>query len=123
MSLTRDSILNARDNKLDSVEVPEWGGKLYVRVLSGSQRDQLEAYISTKRSGKAEDYAGVRALLVQLAACDRDGKQLFQPSDLPAIGERSSLALQRVFDAAARLNGLGAGAVEQAASDFPPAPS
>lgn len=122
MSLSRDSILNARDNKVVSVDVPEWGGSLYVRVLSGSQRDQLEAYICTKR-GKTEDYAGVRALLVQLSACDKDGKPLFQPSDLPAISERSSIALQRVFDAAAKLNGLNSGSVEQAASDFPIAPS
>lgn len=121
MSLTRDSILTARDGKTVEVDVPEWGGSLFVRILSGSQRDQLDGYICAKKG--TEDYAGVRALLVQLAACDGSGALLFTPADIPAISERNSIALQRVFDAAARLNGLNAGAVEEAASDFPTAPN
>ncbi len=121
-TLSRDSILNAKDGKTEAVDVPEWGGRVFVRVLSGSQRDQLEAYITQKRD-KGVDFAGVRALLVQLAACDEKGKPLFGVADLPAIGELSSLALQRVFDAASKLNGMTAGQVEGASADFPSAPS
>jgi hypothetical protein len=52
MTLTRDSILNAKDLKKELVKVPEWGGEVYVRCMTGSERDafESEAYQSGERT-------------------------------------------------------------------------
>jgi hypothetical protein len=55
---------------------------------------------------------------VALAACDDAGAPLFAEADIPALESKSGVALQRVFDAAAALNGLTTDAAEQARSDF-----
>ena len=38
----RESIIAANDLKRESVEVPEWGVTVYVRTMTGEERDQYE---------------------------------------------------------------------------------
>jgi hypothetical protein len=120
-TLTKAAILAASDAEITIVDVPEWGGSVGVRVMSGKQRDGFEAAIVARR-GKNGDMqpAGLRALLVALAACDDAGRLLFDESDIPALEAKSATALQRVFDAAAALNGLAPGSGDEARADFTP---
>lgn len=105
--LTRDQILNAKDGAIETVAVPEWGGHIRVRSLSGAERDAFEASI-TERHGKRVDVNldNFRARLVALCAVDDAGAALFYPSDVVLLGEKSAAALQRVFNVCQRLNGL-----------------
>lgn len=120
-TLTRAAILAANDAEIRTVAVPEWGGDVCVRVMNGTQRDQFESAIAARRGvGGEMDAAGLRALLVCLCACDLDGAPLFTRDDLPALEAKSAAVLQRIFDAAAALNGLTPDAAEQAKSDFTP---
>jgi hypothetical protein len=64
--------------------------------------------------------AGLRSLLCSLTICDETGSLLFAESDMPALETKSATALQRVFDSAAKRNGLGAASVEEARADFTP---
>lgn len=123
--LTRDSILSAQDLKTEDVDVPEWGGTVKVRVFSGAARDRLDAFLAkvVDQSGKLKDPTGLRALVVILAACDEGGCALFSGKDAEALEQKSSVALNRVFEAAARINGLGATFVSEAKADFFDAPS
>ena len=41
--LSRDAILQREDIKTEDVEVPEWGGTVRVRGMSGVERDAFEA--------------------------------------------------------------------------------
>ena len=41
--LSRDTILQREDIKTEDVEVPEWGGTVRVRGMSGVERDAFEA--------------------------------------------------------------------------------
>ncbi len=107
MALTRDQILAAPDVEVRPVEVPEWGGTVYVRTLSGAQ---AEAYHAMIREG--ETASNVRAKLVACAACDEQGNPLFSADDVEALGTRSFRALDRVFEAALELNALGAAGAE-----------
>jgi hypothetical protein len=119
MKLTKDAILAADDSALESVAVPEWGGEVSVRVMSGAQRDRFEGAVAARRDKDGNmNAAGLRALLCSLTICDDSGALLFGESDIPALESKSAAALQRVFDVAARLNGLGSTAVEEARSDF-----
>ena len=43
MLLTKDAILQAQDSKLEKLEVPEWGGHVFIKSMSGTERDNFEA--------------------------------------------------------------------------------
>lgn len=105
--LSKDDILKADDIKAETVGVPEWGGEVLVRPLSGRERDQYEADSYVQRNGQMEvDPRNARARLVVMCVVDGDGKPLFTRDDVAALGEKSAAALDRIFTAAARLSGL-----------------
>lgn len=101
-TLTRDAILAAKDLKLAPVDVPEWGGRVYVRILTGLERDKLEKAIWDSRNKPIK--VSLRARLVSLAACNDEGKRLFTDEDAVGLGQKSSAALDRVFAAAQKIN-------------------
>jgi hypothetical protein len=41
-SLTKDEILEAADLSTKAVDVPEWGGSVNVRTMTGADRDAFE---------------------------------------------------------------------------------
>jgi len=111
--LTRDGILGADDQRIELVEVEEWGGSLYVRVMSGGERDAFEAAWSNSRQDGASGLTDIRARLCVLTACDADGKRLFTDLDIPSLTRKSSVALDRVFAVAQRLNGMTGADVDE----------
>ncbi len=109
--LTRGAILSADDLKAELVEVPEWGGEVRVRTLTGNERDAYigDLFINGKVS-RVEQTAKF------LARCivDEAGKAIFSEDDVTALGAKSTTALQRVQVVADRLNAIGEAAVEEA---------
>ncbi len=99
MPLDRNAILQqAPVLPRELVSVPEWGGDVWVRTLTASERDQLEMeWERTKR-------VHFRARLVYYCACDDQGKDLFRAEDIPILGGHSTSALTRICDVAFRLN-------------------
>lgn len=111
--LTREQILEVDDRAVtETVSVPEWGGEVIVGVISGDERDRFDLY--REKVGHRD---GIRSLLVAMACRDENGDALFKPSDVNALGKKSSRALDRVFDVALRVNGLGEAAVEATAKN------
>ena len=102
--LTRDSILQADDLPKESVEVPEWGGQVWVRTLSGTERDAFEQSMVMKKNKPNMD--NVRARFAVLTICDEAGERLFQAADADELGKKSAAALDRIFAVAQRLNGF-----------------
>lgn len=123
--LSREQILGADDLKSEDVPVPEWGGTVRVRALSGAERDAYEAGIVTLRGdgSKTVNMKNLRGRLVSLSCVDEDGSRLFTDEDAIALGDKSASALERVFDVARRLSGLSEEDVEELAEGFAPAPS
>lgn len=123
--LSRDDILNASDRPTRNVEVPEWGGTVIVRGLSGAERDAYEAsMVVTSPGGKVRtNMRNIRARLVAMACVDSDGARLFTDSDVDALGDKSAAAMERVFDVARTLSGLTDDDVEELAEGFGDAPS
>lgn len=103
--LSREQILAVRDIPTEVVDVPEWGGSVMVRGLTGRARDIIEARFTDPKGkvdlGRGGDF---RAAYVAQAVVDADGALLFSDSDIKALGEKSSVALQRIFDAAIHLS-------------------
>ena len=108
--LSKDAILAADDLPRETVNVPEWGGEVLVRTMSGTDRDAFEASLLEK-DGRMEN---VRARLVALTLCDAQGDRLFDDSEIAALGRKSARALDRVFSVAQRLNGIGVEQVDTA---------
>lgn len=110
--LTRDAILGAQDLQTQDVPVPEWGGDVRIRVLTGAERDALS--VSMLGSDGKPDLSTYKVRLVAACVVGEDGQRLFSDADISALGAKSALALQRVFDAADTLNAMAPGAVEAA---------
>ena len=107
MLLTKDAILSANDLVTEDVEVPEWGGTVRVRAISGTERDTFEQTIVTRRGKNVQtNLANIRAKMVALCVVDESGQRLFNDSDVAALGKKSAAALDRVFTVAQRLAGL-----------------
>lgn len=118
MSLTKEAILGINDLQLQEVEVPEWGGSVYVRGLSGAERDAFEASVVEQRGKIAKvNMVNLRAKLLVLTICDEKGEQLFTHADIEALGQKSAVALQRLFDIASSLSGLSAEDAEDLAKN------
>lgn len=111
--LTKAAILALDDAKFAEVDVPEWGGKVRIRTLTGTERDLVDEY-RQEVFEKSKKRFGVRAYLCAMAICDEQGKCIFAPQDLEALGRKNYDALNRVFEAAWLLNGMGEEAVENA---------
>ncbi len=108
--LDRDAILNVVDLKPEVVEVPEWGGSLYIRMLTASERDKFEA--SCVGTGKKQNLTNIRARLVVLCACDEAGERMFTDGDAEALGRKSAAAVDKVFGACSKLNGFSSQDIE-----------
>lgn len=131
MALKRNQILDADDLKTEMVKVPEWAtgdeDEVCIKMLTGTERDKFEA--STIRMNKAgrpeQNLDNLRARLIMLCAIDPDDNNLplFTKDDLRALGNKSAVALDRVFSAAQRLNGFTQADVEELAEGFDSAPS
>lgn len=111
--LNRDDILKASDIKVEPVLA--WGGTVYVKGMTGKERDQFEASIIQMRGNKQNfNLENVRAKLCVLTICDESGNRLFTDADLPLLAEKSAQELQKIFIVAQRLSGI----TEEDLSDY-----
>ena len=116
MMLSKDQILEANDLVSEEVQVPEWGGSVKVRTMTGADRDAFEqSMVSIGDDGsRRPEMSNMRAKLVALTLVDDSGNLLFSAADMPMLAKKSAAALERVFDAAQRINGLGVKAEDAA---------
>lgn len=118
--LGREAILGAVDLPTVDVEVPEWGGTVRVRMLTGTERDAFEAGTVIRQGKKVEaNLVNIRARLVALCVVDENGQRLFTEADAEKLGQKSGAALGRVFEAAQKINGLTQEAATAAEEQFP----
>lgn len=111
--LNRDLILKAKDLKTIDVEVPEWGGSIRLRTMTGQARQ--EYYRTT--AGKDGTPKNVMEALIVACAVDEAGNPLFAVGDIGELGKKSAIAINKVFEAAAELNGLTQKAVDDIAGE------
>ena len=118
--LTKGDILNAKDVIVERVEIHERGGHVFVRVISGAERDAFEQEHFRAKSGVPQDF---RSRWAQMAICDEHGVALFSSQDVKELGKKSSKALQRVVSAAMALNNATIEAVEETEKNFESGPN
>lgn len=105
--LTREQILECQDIQVEKVEVPEWGGHVFVKSITGEERDWLEmSTYDDKKKDKKVDMKHFRAKIISLSVCNENKERLFSEKDIVALSGKNAAALQRIFDVAQRLSGL-----------------
>lgn len=108
MILDKKSILLADDVVKELVSVPEWGGDVWVRGMTGASRDKFEASIvQTRGKDQSLNMVNIRAKLASMTICDEAGQRLFSDADIAELSNKSAAALQRIFAVAQRLSGIG----------------
>ena len=116
--LTRDEILQVQDLPTEQVHVPEWGGDVLVRALTGAERDRFEQSIVEQRGKSTRmNLQNIRAKLVALTVVDEQGNRIFKDEDVKWLGNKSAAALDRIFEVAQRLSGLRDEDVEELAKN------
>lgn len=114
----REQILSVTELDYEEIDIPEWGGRFRVRVMTGTERDQLEAAQLAAplvgATGERTPAKNWRAMFVVLTLCDLDGQRVFADNDIEKVGGLSSKVLHRVAEVSLRVNDLTNEAVEDA---------
>ena len=132
--LTRDQILAAQDITTEEVIVPQWGGIVLVRGMSGTERDAFEASVVVEQPVKSNNRAqrrakrgqtefkvnreNLRAKVCAWCIVDENGDRLFSDGDVEAIGAKSGAAIDTVYNLAARLSGISDDDIDDLAEEM-----
>jgi hypothetical protein len=117
MALSKKAILAANDVKLDKVHVPEWGDDVFIKTLSGTERDAFEDAYST------EKMKNFRSRFLVLTLCDDKGERLFTDEEVDSLGSKSAAVINRIFEKAWALNAFRNEDVEALGKGLETAPS
>lgn len=102
--LTAVDILNAKDTKIERVDLPELDGFVYVKTMTGAQKDAFDSSLLVTSGGKREVVPlNARAKFLVHVICDAEGHQLFTEADVERLGQKSSAILDRLWKSARRL--------------------
>lgn len=115
--LSIDAIKSATDCKMEKVAVPEWGGDIYLKTVSGTDRDMFEDGYEQMRMKK------FRARFLVLSICDESGKRIFSDDQVDVLSEKSSVVLNRLFEKAWALNAFRQEDIDALGNDSPSDPS
>jgi len=121
MVFDKKTILEADDLDIREVAiaVKGWPTQLWVRTLTGAERDAWEAGIVQPGPGEAKNYnmRNIRARFAALVTCDESGLRIFDDGDVAALGQKSAQALDLLFDAGQKLNGIRDEDIEELAGN------
>lgn len=109
LALTKADILGSCDRKIETVDVPEWGGTVFVRSLSAGERDAMDRQFTGKTGRVEVSRHGMAAYVM----CDESGAPLFTtPEEIAALSEKSAQVIERIVEAGLRLSKIGQGEIE-----------
>lgn len=111
--LDKAAIMAASDTKLEKVHVPEWGGDVYLKTLSGTERDTFEDAYSQ------EKMKNFRSRFLALTLCDKSGERLFSDDEVEVVGKKSASVINRLFEKAWSFNAFRNEDVEAMGKDSP----
>lgn len=112
--INKQDIFAVDDRPMQPVDVPEWGGGIFVRAMSGLERDTYEGGLLERRGlPMREKLKNTRAELVVLCVVDEDGNRLFSDEDIDPVSGKNAEVLTRIAMAASKLNKLDGASVDE----------
>lgn len=107
MTSLRDRILAAKDLPSKKIHVDLWHEDVWVRSLTGAERDEFEAScVAGNGPDRARNVKNLRARFVALCLVDGEGQRIFAFEDAAALGNKNGDVLSMLFAEAQNLNGL-----------------
>ena len=105
--LSREDIMAIVSVKKESIDMPEWGGSIFVRAMSGAESDILTDLILAHEEKTGNNrLPHLKAIMAILTVCDGDGGRMFDMNDMDMLLSKDGGALTKIFEVARRLNGL-----------------
>ena len=111
--MDRESFLNRIKPRMKSITIPEWGESIFVRSMSGVELDQ---YIS-ENAGKSVDNTAVKIGLLMRTVCNDQGEPMFVKGDEERLNQVDGMVLNRLFNAARKLNPVNDDEVDAVAGE------
>lgn len=126
--LSRKEILAIDDAVYEYIDMPEWGGTIRVKSLSGTERRAYERSLIVIGDGKDVEvnwdaYDTSQPRLVSMSIVDKFGKPEFSIKDITKLGQKSSANLQRVFEVCQRISALDKKSIQETAENLAKTPS
>lgn len=113
MALTAEEILAAvsdRAAEVVAVPAPEWGGDVLIRRVSADELKRIGFFRG--------DAADLPLKLLGVAIANPDGSPAFTKEQLRAFARADFAVIVRLFNAAAKINGIHDADVDEATEDF-----
>ncbi len=107
--LSITDILNRDDVKIKKIDIPEWGGSVEIRSMTGEARDAYEESVFKRLdNGEYErDLSNARAKLIASCVYGSDGTRMFKSdAQIKALGNKSAIVLDRLFTECQNLNAI-----------------
>jgi hypothetical protein len=114
MALTAEQIIAANDLGMVKVTVKEWGGDVYLRVMTVGERDSWEREWIGKRETGIENF---RAKYLARCLCDEAGNRLFTDDQIDLLAKKSARTISPLFDKALEVNSMSDKDVEELAKN------
>jgi hypothetical protein len=105
------------------VPVPEWGGKVRLLQMGGTERDDWEEHCGRRRNEtQRQVFPFARATLVARCLVDAEGNRLYADEEVPLLSAKAGSTLDFLFDECVALNKLGKQAEDDAVKNSETAP-
>tara|TARA_R100000655_G_scaffold92368_1_gene133455 strand:- start:2401 stop:2754 length:354 start_codon:yes stop_codon:yes gene_type:complete len=114
MALNKNQILEAIDAKTIEFEVPEWGGSILLRGMTGKARNDYEFWASSQNKSDVADFRGIRERLIISCAVDESGEPLFSINEIDDLAAKNSEIIDRLHAKCQEICGMAADSVEDA---------
>lgn len=114
MALTREQINAAKDVVTKSVDVPEWGGPVLLRSLTGADRAAIGRLLHIDKD------ADVVTATLSRGLVGDDGQLLYTLDEVDELGRRNWTVIERLAGELNRMSSLGAAGLEQEKKDSAP---
>ena len=105
----------------EEVDVPEWGGKILLRCMTGKDLAAYNKSMLDIKGGTAtyNPTNGLAKLLAR-AICDGEGRRVFSEADIDELGNKDGQVLERIAKVARRLNRLDGESADDLKKNSPP---
>ncbi len=105
--LDKAAILGKTALPIMELDIPEWEGKVFIRVMTAKERDLFEA------RQRRDDFENIRARIARASLCDDNGNLLFTDEDIATLSNLHGKALDRIFEAAVKFNKIGSKDIDE----------
>jgi hypothetical protein len=122
VNVTREQMLEAARNakiEREALIVPELGGRIWVRGMSGTERDKFEEGLRIRKGKRAgqSDLRNFRAQLAVKVIVDENGGRLLNDDDAQIFGRFPAGVLDRIISKSTELSGKADEDVEELGND------